>query len=446
MQKQNKILGFLEETTLDTIRFTYLDEVSPENYLEGIEEKTNISDGLFLIFQNMFPENGQIEAIKSKHAVGTTIELLLYLEDVHGSYVFLTQEAYNSHNETNHTKYIYKEIKDEILDNGYTFPNIINHSLNIPQDKRFPGATINSKVIGLSGFQYKFSINKVDEENELCINKDGTSHYFMKPYSKYHTTFTPHDKERLYIPYLLINEHLFMTLARDSGFNVPYNAIIKDGEDYHYIIKRYDRYKNEKFDHEEFATLLGYNSNTKYDASVQEVLKKANEYVDKEALEELLLFFFFSAIIGHGDLHAKNISLIHASNEIGEKKKELSPYYDISTTHIYKGLKDRDIGLKLLGRKSKIKKEHFLHLATSYGIDTVQFEEKMKGIVDIFIKTFPTYIEDLPFEILDLPYQRIYGGHAPLKSIFTKYYLERKAHIGKYIDAGWFGDTSDIFQ
>ena len=106
VQKQNKVLGFLEETTLDTIRFTYLDELSPENYLEGIEDKTNISDGLFLIFQNMFPENGQIEAIKSKHAVGTTIELLLYLEDVHGSYVFLTQEAYNSHNETNHTKYI----------------------------------------------------------------------------------------------------------------------------------------------------------------------------------------------------------------------------------------------------------------------------------------------------------------------------------------------------
>jgi len=445
--KQNKALGFLEEPAVDNIHFTYFDEVKPENYLEGIEDKKNVSDnGLFLIFQNMFPENGQIEAIKSKHGLSTTIELLLYLEDVHGSYAFLTQEAYDSHRDVKHANYAYSEIKDEVLDNGYTFPNILNHALNIPENKRFPGTTINSKVIGLSGFQYKFSITKEDRGNELCINKDGTSHYFMKPYSKYNTTFASHDKERLYIPYLLINEHLFMTLARDSGFAVPYNAIIKDGEDYHYVIKRYDRYKNEKFDHEEFATLMGYNSATKYDASVQEVLEKANEYISKNALEELLLFFYFSAVIGHGDLHAKNISLIHTSNAIGEKCKELSPYYDISTTHIYKGLKDRDIGLKMLGRKSKIKKEHFLQLAARYNIDPVGFEKKMKDITDIFVSVFPKYIQALPDEILDLPYRRKYGAHSPLKSILEKYYMERKDYIKRCIDTDWIEDTHDIFS
>jgi hypothetical protein len=51
---------------------------------------------------------------------------------------------------------------------------------------------------------------------------------------------------------------------------------------------------------------------------------------------------------------------MHASNAIDEKQKHLSPYYDISTMHLYGGLKDREIGLKLLGRKSK--KSIFLDL------------------------------------------------------------------------------------
>ncbi|MBA1421622.1 MAG: HipA domain-containing protein [Epsilonproteobacteria bacterium] len=448
--KQNQALGFLEEPTIGNIHFTYLDGISPQSYIEGIDEEKNVSDdGLFLIFQNMFPENGQIEALKTKYEIRTTIELLLYLEDVHGSYTFLTQEDWSKHSnpmDEEHTNYVYSEIRDEVLANNYTFPNILEHALNIPLEKRFPGATTSGRVIGLSGFQYKFSIAKEDTKKELCISKDGRSYYFMKPYSKHHTTFMPHDKERLYIPYLLINEHLFMTLARDLGFDVPYNAIIKDGEDYHYVIKRYDRYKNEKFDHVEFATLLGYNSNTKYDATVQEILKKADEYIGKEGVEELLLFFYFSTLIGHGDLHAKNISLIHASNEIGETNREISPYYDISTTHIYRGLKDREIGLALLGRKSKIKKEYFLQLAKKHELRVKDFEAKMKDITDNFVKLFPRLIAALPASILELPYQKKYGAHAPLKSILDKYYLERKKYIKQYIDDTWIKeDVHDIF-
>uniref|UniRef100_UPI00155DA631 hypothetical protein n=1 Tax=Aliarcobacter cryaerophilus TaxID=28198 RepID=UPI00155DA631 len=47
-----------------------------------------------------------------------------------------------------------------------------------------------------------------------------------------------------------------MTLARDFGFKVPYNGIIKNEMDYHYIIKRYDRYSDTKIDHTEILTLM----------------------------------------------------------------------------------------------------------------------------------------------------------------------------------------------
>ncbi len=446
--KQGKPLGYLEEKIFGKISFIYLQNIDKSYYIQGLNQKENFSNnGLFLVFENMFPENDQIDRIKSQHKTKTHIELLLYLEDIHGSYTFLKEDEYLHYRESKHISYKYSEVINDILQNDYTFPNILDYSLNIPKENLFPNVTANSKVIGLSGFQYKFSIAKDDYKQEIRIDTNNSSQYFMKPYNKYYTTFAPHEKDRLYIPYLLINEHLFMTLARDCGFKVPYNAIIKDGEDYHYIIKRYDRYNNEKFDHEEFATMLGYNSDTKYNASVQEILKKAKEFVDDKELEELLLFFYFSTIIGHGDLHAKNISLIHASNVIDEKQKHLSPYYDISTTHLYTGLKDKEIGLKLLGRKSKIKKDHFLNLAKSFGIDLQSFEYQMKRITNIFVNHFLEYIQALPPEISDLPFHRKYGAHTPLKGIFEKYYERRKIYIKKYIDSNWIqDDITSIFK
>ncbi|HFU75292.1 MAG TPA: type II toxin-antitoxin system HipA family toxin [Arcobacter sp.] len=447
--KQGKPLGYLEEKTFGKISFTYLEGIDQTCYIQGITQKENFSNELFLVFENMFPENEQIDQIKAQNNIKTHIELLLYLNDIHGSYTFITEDAYETYKESSSTHYQYSEVIDEVLENDYVFPNILNnYTLSIPEKSRFPDGVSNSKVIGLSGFQYKFSVTKDDLKKEIRIDEKGQSQYFMKPYNRYYTIFSEHEKDRLYIPYLLINEHLFMTLARDSGFQVPYNAIIKDGEDYHYIIKRYDRYKNEKFDHEEFATMLGYNSDTKYDASVQEVFKVAKEFVSNDKIEELLLFFYFSTIIGHGDLHSKNISLIHSSNAINEEGKHLSPYYDISTTHIYRGLKDREIGLKLLGRNSKIKKEHFLNLADKFGIDLQVLEDKMRKITNIFVDKFPAYIEALPSEILDLPFHRKYGNHTPLKGILEKYYEQRKTYILKYIDKAWIQkkDIADIFK
>jgi len=446
--KQGKPLGYLEERSFGKIKFIYMPDIDESYYIQGLDKRENISDdGLFLVFANMFPENEQIDRIKAQHKIGTHIELLLYLEDIHGSYTFLREDEYLNYKESNHRSYKYNEVIDDILQNDYTFPNILDYTLNIPKESLFPNVSNSSKIIGLSGFQYKFSITKDDLKREIRIDKSDQSQYFIKPYNKYYTTFSPYEKDRLYLPFLLINEHLFMTLARDLGFKVPYNAIIKDGEDYHYIIKRYDRYQNEKFDHEEFATLLGYNSNTKYNASVQEVLKKAKEFIGDDELRELLLFFYFSTIIGHGDLHSKNISLIHTSNSIEEKQKRLSPYYDISTTHIYKGLKNRDIGLKLLGRKSKIKKEHFLTLAKSFDLDLKDFEYQMQQITNFFVDNFPKYIQALPPQILELPYHRKYGAHTPLKVILQKYYNARKKYIKEYIDDSWIKkDITDIFK
>ena len=444
--KQDKPIGYLEEKSFDNVNFIYFDNVPKSQYIAGLSEKENHSQiGLFLIFKNLLPENNQIEQLKVKYNISSNIELLLYLEDIHGSYSFLTEDEYKDLSFPNNSIiYNYEVIKSALLNNSYTFPNILNYNLDIPKDKLFPDGVANSKVIGLSGFQYKFSVIKDDKNKKLTIDNTKLSEYFMKPYSKYYSKYRPHNKDASYIPYLLVNEHIFMTIARDIGFSVPYNAIIKDGADYHYIIKRFDRYQQQKFDHEEFATLLGYDSDTKYDATAIELIEVAKDSIDN--IMELILFFFFSTIISHGDLHSKNVSLIFKSNKIDEQDKQLSPYYDISTTHIYKGLKSRNIGIKIMNKKTKIKKEDFINLASKFDIDLSILEKEMKRITQFFLENFLKYVELLPQEIKELPfYTGNYMYHKPFSSILGKYFDERKQYIKKYIDKNWIVTNESIF-
>ena len=172
-----------------------------------------------------------------------------------------------------------------------------DYTLNIDTNILYPTELVNSKVIGLSGFQYKFSVIIDETTKTITHDSSKSSNYFMKPFSKYQSIYNFKDKDKSYIPYLLINEHLFMTLARDFGFKVPYNGIIKNEMDYHYIIKRYDRYSDTKIDHTEILTLMDKVSTEKYNINMQELFKTAQKYIDE--VEQLLLFKFiiFSVVI-----------------------------------------------------------------------------------------------------------------------------------------------------
>lgn len=427
--KNKQFIGTLSQE-YGKIRFVYSDEIPENSYLQGLLEKENISNTLFPIFENMLPEFEQVNFIKSQNNITTEIEVLLYLSDIHGSYEFYKEEEFKELDLQEQNTFNFNDVKDEILGNNYTFPNILEYSLDIDDAILYPSGLANSKIIGLSGYQYKFSIIKDDDKVSITYDASKSSNYFMKPYSKYYTTYVPNNKDRSYIPYLLINEHLFMSLALDFGFSIPYNAIIKHGSDYHYIIKRFDRYGELKIDHYEILTLMNKNSDYKYKVSMKEVMQIAKEYISKEQLVELFRFVVFSVVIGHGDLHAKNLSLIYASNRLDEKSMQLSPFYDISTTKIYKDTKVNDVGLKIGNKTSKIKKADLLQLASWIDIS----EEKATNLIELiskqFIDTFEDYIEKLPANVKALPYYTSkYGGQKPFEVVLKEYYKNRVEYL-----------------
>ena len=346
--KNNKPFGVLTQAD-NNITFEYDNSIQKKNYLPGLKEKINNSKVLFPLFNNMLPEHEQKNLLLKKHNITNDIDILSYLDNIHGTFEFYTEDKYKTFTPKDYEEFIYNEKIDEILSNNYKFPNILSdYTLNIDTNILYPTELVNSKVIGLSGFQYKFSVIIDETTKTITHDSSKSSNYFMKPFSKYQSIYNFKDKDKSYIPYLLINEHLFMTLARDFGFKVPYNGIIKNEIDYHYIIKRYDRYSDTKIDHTEILTLMDKVSTEKYNINMQELFKTAQKYIDE--VEQLLLFKFiiFSVVIAHGDLHAKNLSLINKSNKSSEELKQLSPFYDISTTKIYKDTKANDIGLKII--------------------------------------------------------------------------------------------------
>ena len=72
---------------------------------------------------------------------------------------------------------------------------------------------------------------------------------------------------------------------------------------------------------------------------------------------ELLKQYYFSYLLGNGDLHAKNVSLLQKN---GSSFIELSPAYDIITTSIYK---DYKMAIKINGRDDNIKLKTILDYA-----------------------------------------------------------------------------------
>lgn len=185
-----------------------------------------------------------------------------------------------------------------------------------------------------------------------------------------------------------------MSFAKNElGFNVPYSAIVKAKDvDYHYITKRYDRYKGLKYPQKDFAQVLSVLSKNKYKSDSQTLFEAINKtLMNKEQKMEALRFYFYSYLIKHADLHLKNIGALN----IGNNKYILAPLYDLISMGIYNG-EGYDLGL---GMKSPYKKpknwsmDDFYQLVSIVDISKTAFRKEARKITKIFLEKMPEYIQ-----------------------------------------------------
>lgn len=211
--------------------------------------------------------------------------------------------------------------------------------LGLTQGEQLREARLRSDKMSIQGVQPKLSaILKPKEGRFEIVDRGGT--FILKP--------NPLPFEE--VP---ANEALTMTLAKAVGIEVPPHGLLRAVDDsWVYVIKRFDRIgRNERVHVEDFGQLSGASRDTKYDSSLEKVVKVVETYctfpaLEKPRLAQRLLFCFLT---GNEDMHLKNFSLMAEAGRV-----RLAPAYDLLNTTLVLENAIEESALPLRGKKSKL--------------------------------------------------------------------------------------------
>lgn len=158
------------------------------------------------------------------------------------------------------------------------------------------------------------------------------------------------------------NEFATMSLAKKVGIDCPEIELIHRDElppvpdvmwpgreEFAYAIARFDRSPDGGRIHiEDLAQVRGLYPHQKYWGSFETVGGLLYRGQDHASLREFIRRLVFNLLVGNGDAHLKNWSLIYHDG----RRPEISPAYDIvSTASYYDPSSPDDLGLKLGGSK-----------------------------------------------------------------------------------------------
>jgi serine/threonine-protein kinase HipA len=345
------------------------------------------------VFEENIPEGINRDILETNTKEADEFELLLKLEDNIGDLNFSkSSETFSSELKKGES---YLSLLPEILATNKKIEVLDGITIKLDEIHLFPENYDLTKLAiqksdGISGFQYKKLVNLDFEKKEISAEDGKAKEYILKPYSKLKAdSLNPH-----YFPHISINEHLFMSFAKNElDFKVPYSAIFKreNDEEFHYIVKRFDRYGTHRFSKNTFAPFLGLVSSTKYDTSSEQIFRRiAKEIINPKERMELLKHYVYSVIIVHEDMHVKNLSLIFEG-----KKVLFAPLYDIACTGIYDTSKGFDSHISINGKQTNIRPNDFIPLCKLLNIDFKSFKEEATKIAAIYEQRLPLYIQEL---------------------------------------------------
>lgn len=194
----------------------------------------------------------------------------------------------------------------------------------------------------LAGVQLKFSaLKNRDKNGGLTIPASGTGgDWIVKLPSAHH-------------PDVPENEFAAMSLASRLGIDVPQidlvqletieglpEGIARYGASA-YAIRRFDRSEEGAIHIEDFAQVFGVYADDKYEnASYRQILSVLAIETDEASTVEFIRRLTYCVLIGNGDMHLKNWSLIYPD----QRRAILAPAYDLLSTLAY--VPEEDAGLK----------------------------------------------------------------------------------------------------
>ncbi len=217
--------------------------------------------------------------------------------------------------------------------------------------------------LSIQGVQPKLSaiISVVNQQFEIV---DQFGNYIIKPQNDI-------------FPELPENEDVTMKMAKVYGLEVPFHGLVysKDGS-LSYFIKRFDRYsKGKKYATEDFAQLSGNSRDTKYDYTMEKLVKVIDEFCTFPAIAKADFFkrVLFCFITGNEDMHLKNFSVITKAG-----KTTLAPVYDFLNSSISIKNPQEELALSLKGKKSNFKAAEWIDY---YAKERLELNDKTIDII-----------------------------------------------------------------
>ncbi len=244
----------------------------------------------------------------------------------------------------------------------------------------------------LSGVQDKISL-KLEKNKLQPTGKNGE--YILKP--------IPANPVPRFQPDIPVNEHLTMQIARQIfKIKTAENALIpfSDGE-LAYVTKRFDRRNALKIRQEDFCQLSGKTPETagenyRYDSSYQEAGEIVKRYCAayKIEIEKLFSIILFNYLIGNGDAHLKNFSLLESIS--GDFM--LSPAYDLINTNLHFPNESRLALDMFISYESTFYKDNGFHGKEDF-IKLAEYYEIKPGRSSHIIKTYLSKYDEIKLMI-----------------------------------------------
>ncbi|NVJ05688.1 type II toxin-antitoxin system HipA family toxin [Myxococcus sp. AM001] len=244
----------------------------------------------------------------------------------------------------------------------------------------------------LAGVQLKFSMLRRDKAMTLPAGGRGGNWIVKLPDNRY-------DR----VPE---NEFSMMTWARAAGLTVPEVTLLSvadiqglpEGitlrEDVAYAVRRFDRPEPGRRVHmEDLTQVLGLYADEKYKKyNYETVANVIYKVAGLDALHEFLRRLVFIAVIGNGDAHHKNWSLLYPDGT----RATLSPAYDLVSTLQYMPADTLALNFAKSKRFEDISLGSFERLARKLALPVTDVLPMVKSAVEASLDTWSSLHAQLP--------------------------------------------------
>ena len=264
-------------------------------------------------------------------------------------------------------------------------------------DEPAPSRAVSAEVLrfSLAGVQLKFSAVE-EAAGGLTVPAHGIGGDWILKLPSVHYDGVPE------------NEFSVMSLAGAVGIEVPETRLVPleeiaglppavlDGRmagANALAVRRYDRIPGGRVHAEDFAQVLGQRPANKYDRyTCADLARLLAAFCSEGAVDEFAKRLMYAALVGNGDMHTKNWSLIYRDR----RRPELSPAYDLLCTTAFIPEDGQALRLGSARRWEALTLDDFAAVANAAHVNPQSFVHAATETADRFRDTWEDAARSLP--------------------------------------------------